>query len=84
MQRWHNLSGNRLQPGQAVQTADGRSLVVVRSVSDGPGSQELLAVGTYSSGRTEVEESGPESTGAGQANLPRVSGPLSLPYTLPE
>ena len=84
MQRWHNLSGNRLQPGQAVQTADGRSLVVVRSVSDGPGSQELLAVGTYSAERSEADESGPESTAAGEANLPRVSGPLSLPYTLPE
>ena len=49
MQRWHNLSGARLEPGQAAQATDGRSLIVVRAVTDGPGSQELLAVGTYSS-----------------------------------
>jgi len=83
MQRWHNLSGHRLQPGQAVQTADGRSLIVVRSVSDGPGSQELLAVGDYSSAVSGAAETGTEGTTAGEANLPRVSGPLSLPYSLP-
>jgi len=84
MQRWHNLSGHRLQPGQAVQTADGRSLIVVRAVSDGPGSQELLAVGNYSSDVSGAEETGTEGAAAGEANLPRVSGPLSLPYTLPD
>jgi folate-binding protein YgfZ len=89
MQRWHNLSGSRLEPGQAVQAADGRSLIVVRAVTDGPGSQELLAVGNYSGDPnlavgTTADESGTESTAAVEASLPRVSGPLSLPYTLPD
>jgi len=88
MQRWHNLSGTRLEPGQAVQSADGRSLIVVRTVTDGPGSQELLAVGNYSSDApiadaTTADETGVNGTAAGDASVPRVSGPLSLPYTLP-
>jgi len=79
MQRWHNLSGTRLEPGQAAQATDGRSLIVVRTVTDGPGSQELLAVGNY----TMAGESGTPDTPAGEVSAPRVSGPLSLPYTLP-
>ena len=93
MQRWHNLSGTRLEPGQTAQTTDGRSLIVVRTVTDGPGSQELLAVGTYTGephianetnvNETTFEESGTQGTAAGESSVPRVSGPLSLPYTLP-
>ena len=66
---------------------------MVRTVTDGPGSQELLAVGTYSGdphianeanvSETTVEESGTQGTAAGESGVPRVSGPLSLPYTLP-
>ena len=93
MQRWHNLSGARLEPGQAAQATDGRSLIVVRAVTDGPGSQELLAVGTYWSeplfsderraDETRADESGSPGAAAGEVSVPRVSGPLSLPYTLP-
>ena len=79
LQRWHNLSGTLLEPGQAAHAADGRSLVVVRTAADGPGSQDLLAVGNYSSdGRDTGADAAAEGSG------PRVSGPLSLPYSLPE
>jgi len=44
----------------------------------------LLAVGNYSNAVSGAEETGTEGTAAGEANLPRVSGPLSLPYTLPD
>ena len=82
MQRWHNLSGTRLEPGQTAQAGDGRTVVVVRTVNDGPGAQELLAVGNYlaAAGGDDV---GAENTAAGSAPAPRVSGPLTLPYTLP-
>ena len=82
MQRWHNLSGTHLEPGQTAQAGDGRTVVVVRTVNDGPGAQELLAVGNYlaAAGGDDV---GAENTAAGSAPAPRVSGPLTLPYTLP-
>jgi folate-binding protein YgfZ len=78
LQRWHNLSGTLLEPGQAAHTADGRSLIVVRTASDGNIAQELLAVGNFTVAATDVES--PESAPAAG---PRVSGPLSLPYALP-
>jgi folate-binding protein YgfZ len=39
MQRWHNLSGTHLEPGQTAQAGDGRTVVVVRTVNDGPGAR---------------------------------------------
>ena len=80
MQRWHNLSGTRLEPGQAAQTGDGRQVVVVRTVSDGPGAQELLAVGNYAAAPGGDDA---PAEHAGGAPVPRVSGPLTLPYSLP-
>jgi folate-binding Fe-S cluster repair protein YgfZ len=78
MQRWHNLSGSRLEPGQWAQAGDGRPLIVVRAVDDGAGAQELLAVGNYPT------TGGSEDAGAESAETPRVSGPLTLPYRLPD
>jgi folate-binding protein YgfZ len=83
MQRWHNLSGTRLEPGQSAQASDGRSLIVVRTVNDGPASQELLAVGNFSSDAPADDESGASLAAGTEASVARVSGPLSLPYTLP-
>jgi len=82
MQRWHNLSGTHLEPGQTAQAGDGRNLVVVRTVNDGPGAQELLAVGNYAAA-AGGDDAAAENTAAGSAPAPRVSGPLTLPYTLP-
>ena len=82
MQRWHNLSGTRLEPGQTAQAGDGRTVVVVRTVNDGPGAQELLAVGNYAAA-AGGDDAAAENTAAGSAPAPRVSGPLTLPYTLP-
>ena len=79
LQRWHNLSGTLLEPGQTAHAVDGRSLIVVRTAQDGAIAQELLAVGNFTAEATAVES--PE---AGQAAGPRVSGPLSLPYSLPD
>ena len=81
MQRWHNLSGVRLEPGQTAQAGDGRALIVVRTVDDGPGAQELLAVGNYAAGG--IDNTGAETPAGDGATAPRVSGPLTLPYTLP-
>jgi folate-binding protein YgfZ len=79
LQRWHNLSGTLLEPGQAAHTADRRALIVVRTASDGDVAQELLAVGNFTAEATAVNSPEP-APAAG----PRVSGPLSLPYTLPD
>jgi tRNA-modifying protein YgfZ len=79
LQRWHNLSGTLLEPGQTAHAADGRSLIVVRTARDGDIAQELLAVGNFS-----AEQAAVESPEADQAAGPRVNGPLSLPYSLPD
>jgi len=76
MQRWHNASGTMLEPGDAARGADGRALVVVRTAQAGGGRQEVLAVGTF--GAAESGETGAADTAV------RLSGPLSLPYSLPE
>lgn len=78
LQRWRNATGTVLAPGQAARSADGRPLVVVRVAPDGTGAQELLAVGNFSA------ETAGEVADAAQDNSPRVSGPLTLPYGLPE
>jgi len=79
LQRWHNLSGTMLAPGQAARSGDGRALVVVRVASDGPGAQEILAVGAFGAAPAEAEAAGEDANAA-----PRVSGPLALPYALPD
>ncbi len=77
LQRWHNSSGSLLVPGQTAHGPDGRALIVVRTAPDGAIAQDLLAVGNYS-----IDESTAETPDAGGEGL-RVSGPLSLPYSLP-
>jgi tRNA-modifying protein YgfZ len=76
LQRWHNPPGTLLEPGQAARADDGRSLVVVRTAPDGTGGQDLLAVGNYSAGADTAEAAGDDA--------PRVSGPITLPYNLPD
>src|SRR6185369_13065084 len=76
MQRWHNASGTMLEPGDSARGTDGRALVVVRTAQAGGGRQEVLAVGTF--GAAESGETGAADTAV------RLSGPLSLPYALPE
>jgi hypothetical protein len=71
----------RLEPGQTAQAGDGRALIVVRTVDDGPGAQELLAVGNYAAAGSD--DAGAEKPAADGAAMARVSGPLTLPYTLP-
>lgn len=78
MQRWLNASGRELRPGDAARTPDGRTLIVVRAVIVPEGGQELLAVGNFSA-LTDTAEP-PASADAGI----EVSGPLPLPYALPE
>jgi folate-binding protein YgfZ len=90
MQRWLNDSGSPLGPGDTARAADGRSLTVVRvaSLADGnqvgnqaghqAGLQEILAIGTFAPGNDAP--AGEPAPGDGV----RVSGPLPLPYPLPE
>jgi folate-binding protein YgfZ len=76
MQRWLNASGVTLKPGDAARSPDGRTLQVVRGAPAGSG-QEILAVGTFAA------DAGVEGAAADPA-LPQVSGPLPLPYELPD
>jgi folate-binding protein YgfZ len=78
MQRWLNESGTALAPGDPAVAADGRALNVVRvaALPDSAG-QEILAVGNFVAVDGAVETA---PTPAGHA----LSGPLPLPYTLPE
>jgi folate-binding protein YgfZ len=80
LQRWHNLSGTWLEPGQAAHAPDGRPLIVVRAAPDGESAQDVLAVGNYSGDSSAVESSPAVAAPSG----PRLSGPLSLPYPLPD
>ncbi len=76
MQRWLNASGVVLEPGDAARGPDGRALQVVRGAPTGSG-QEILAVGTF------AVDAGVDGAAADPA-LPQVSGPLPLPYELPD
>jgi hypothetical protein len=79
-----------LAPGDGARAPDGRSLTVVRvafiagSLAEGnagPPQQEILAVGNFSAGpepAPALAEAGGDSAGV------EVSGPLPLPYSLPE
>lgn len=80
LQRWLNTSASTLEPGDAALSMDGRPLAVVRVADAGNGQQEILAVGNFGA----VSEHPPEETAAPGAGAVRVSGPLPLPYSLPE
>ena len=78
LQRWLNESGTRLAPGDAARGPGGRALTVVRT-ADAENGQELLAIGPF--GATS-ESDAPSATNPASAIA--VSGPLPLPYSLPE
>jgi folate-binding protein YgfZ len=77
MQRWLNIGATSLRPGDAARAPDGRALTVV-SVAPEAGGQAVLAVGNF----TPAAASGESEAAPGGA--PQVSGPLPLPYALPE
>jgi folate-binding protein YgfZ len=79
MQRWMNSSDTLLAPGDSARGPNGRSLTVVR-VATAEAGQEILAVGNYLPAGAEAAES--EPTDADVAV--QVSGPLPLPYALPD
>jgi hypothetical protein len=74
MQRWLNPHGGPLEPGDVAHSSDGRTLTVVRAAPSDEG-REVLAVGNFS---PAAEES------AGSREGVELSGPLPLPYALPE
>jgi hypothetical protein len=81
MQRWLNAGGRALAPGDSARAADGRSLGVVRVAALPDGGQEVLAVGNFGT----ATDSPAASEGApGEPGLVELSGPLPLPYQLPE
>ena len=84
MQRWLSAATAPLRAGDAVRSADGRGLAVVRAAAAENGQamrQEILAVGPYAiSDEPSAATSGAPSADAGAL----VEGPLPLPYRLPE
>jgi folate-binding protein YgfZ len=78
LQRWRNDGGVALKPGDAARGPDGRALVVVRAANAGNG-QEVLAVGPFG----PAQDAGAPAT-PDPADAVTVSGPLPLPYSLPE
>ncbi len=78
LQRWLNTGGSVLKPGDSARGPDGRALSVVRAAPTDAG-QEVLAVGAFASaGDTETAPAADALQGS------VVSGPLPLPYALPE
>jgi folate-binding protein YgfZ len=80
MQRWLNSGVGLLEPGATVRSHDGRALSVVRVAARSDGQQEFLAVGNFAVVDAPADESPPDPDTAN----PEVSGPLPLPYSLPE
>jgi folate-binding protein YgfZ len=79
LQRWHAANGAAPRAGDSARTGDGRALTVVRATPGENGGWDLLAVGTFAAGGIA-----PESTAPVQPDALVVSGPLPLPYSLPE
>jgi folate-binding protein YgfZ len=78
MQRWFNGGATTLRAGDAARGPDGRALTVVRAAG-AAGGQEILAVGAFGPA-SETDT----TAAADDASAARVSGPLPLPYSLPE
>jgi folate-binding protein YgfZ len=76
LQRWRHAGAAALAPGDSARAPDGRTLNVVRVVTDERG-QELLAVGNYDPPGDPGEDAN------AIAGAPLVAGPLPLPYALP-
>jgi len=79
MQRWLNVSGDPLKPGDTARDPGGRSLAVVRVATNENGQQEVLAVGNFIGLPEPAADAAPAD-----ASVIAVSGPLPLPYVLPE
>lgn len=77
LQRWLNTSGTPLKPGDPARAGDGRALSVV-SVAPADHGQAILAVGNFGALGAAAE---PDAAGGAAVTL---SGPLPLPYPLPE
>lgn len=75
LQRWRNTGAVALRPGDAARGPDGRALTVV-TVAPEPQGQAILAVGNFGAPAGESE--------AVADGAVTVSGPLPLPYELPE
>ncbi|HEU5138231.1 MAG TPA: hypothetical protein VFU13_24000 [Steroidobacteraceae bacterium] len=82
LQRWHASEGPAPVPGDDVRSVDGRSLTVVRAAPGAEGGWDLLAVGPFAAASVAAEPATDGSAGA--SDRLRVTGPLPLPYELPE
>ena len=80
MQRWLNASGVALAPADNARAPDGRALTVVRVAQRPDGQQEILAIGNFAAATAPLAETPAADGTAG----PEVSGPLTLPYPLPD
>jgi folate-binding protein YgfZ len=78
LQRWHSVAATAPRAGDSVRGSDGRALTVVRAAPAEQGGWELLAVGTFA---TTAEGAEPA---AAIDIAPVVTGPLPLPYSLPD
>ena len=78
LQRWHATEDAAPAPGDSVRSADGRALTVVRAAPGADGGWDLLAVGTFRGERRRRKR--PRRARPACA----VTGPLPLPYSLPE
>ena len=81
LQRWANDTATRLRPGDTARGPDGRALTVVRT-AESDGGQEVLAVGPF--GPAPAAEAGPADAEPIDAAAIALSGPLPLPYALPD
>ena len=89
MQRWLNTSGIALKPADAARGPDGRTLAVVRVASPTAGQQggwqqEILAVGNFTPAIEPAIDPAAETSVGAESTDVQVSGPLPLPYTLPD
>jgi folate-binding protein YgfZ len=78
MQRWLNASGVSLAPADDARGPDGRALTVVRVAQRADGQQEILAIGNFAAATAPMAETPAATAGC------EVSGPLTLPYPLPD
>jgi folate-binding protein YgfZ len=81
LQRWRQTDRASLKPGDAVRSMDGKTLAVVRVAEDETNGVDLLAVGAFAAAEVAATA---ESTAAPEAGAARVTGPLPLPYSLPQ
>jgi tRNA-modifying protein YgfZ len=83
MQRWQTMQAALLEPGDIARAPDGRSLTVVRAVAAQDGGQDLLAIGAFAPAAV-IDTALEESTTGADSPAAVVSGPLPLPYALPD